>query len=112
LDIRIIGADGHQETPHHEVSVEVIIPALNEEQTVGELIDEINRLDLPLKVSVLVIDGGSTDNTINICKSKNVKVIVQKGKGFTFINIKSSVLAILIPSFRGCSFVTEPFLIP
>jgi glycosyltransferase involved in cell wall biosynthesis len=77
----MIGADAHQETPHHEVSVEVIIPALNEEQTVGELIDEINTLDLPLKVSVLVIDGGSTDNTVNICKSKNVKVIVQKGKG-------------------------------
>ena len=45
------------------------------------MIDNIGLLDLSLTLSVLVIDGGSTDSTLDICRRKNVKYIIQRGKG-------------------------------
>ena len=63
------------------VKVEIIIPTLNEEETIGELLQSISRHHLPIEISVLVVDGGSTDNTVEICKRENVKVIRQKSQG-------------------------------
>ncbi len=62
-------------------SVAIIIPTLNEEPTIGEIIDKINQLNLNLNLSILVVDGGSIDNTLDICRRKNVKFMIQKGKG-------------------------------
>ena len=44
--------------------VTVLVPALNEEHTISEVIDRV--LKLPLKVEVIVIDDGSTDRTTEI----------------------------------------------
>ena len=63
------------------LNAEIIIPTLNEAQTITELIHDIRNLVFPLKVSILVVDGGSTDNTLEICQKENVKFIIQKGKG-------------------------------
>ena len=63
------------------VKVEIIIPTLNEEETIGELLQSISTHHLPIEISVLVVDGGSTDNTVEICKRENVKVIRQKSQG-------------------------------
>ena len=62
-------------------TIQIIIPTLNEEQTIEELIDKTMTLQMPAVVSVLVIDGGSTDNTLDICKRKNVEVMIQRGTG-------------------------------
>lgn len=62
-------------------SVEVIIPTLNEERTIEDLLNKVKALNLPAFVSVLVVDGGSTDHTLDICKRKNVEFLIQKGKG-------------------------------
>jgi glycosyltransferase involved in cell wall biosynthesis len=64
-----------------KTTVEIIIPTLNEGQSIAETIDKVRAVTLPFNVSILVIDGGSTDNTIEICKKKNVRVVMQKGKG-------------------------------
>jgi len=64
-----------------EIHVEVIIPTLNEESTIGQLIQDLKNEKLPVSTSILVIDGGSKDNTVDICKKQNVRVIKQKGKG-------------------------------
>ena len=63
------------------IKIEIIIPTLNEEKTVGELINNIRSCLLPIELSILVIDGGSTDRTMDICKRGNVRFLVQKGKG-------------------------------
>lgn len=63
------------------IKVEIIIPTLNEEQSVGTLIQSIPTFVLGRSVSVLVVDGGSTDRTAAICRTLKVKFIVQKGKG-------------------------------
>lgn len=64
-----------------DTKIEVIIPTLNEEHTIGELIHDIRATALPMVLSIVVIDGGSTDRTLDICRKENVRFIIQKGKG-------------------------------
>jgi len=64
----------------------IILPTLNEEQTVGKVIDEIPREileDRGCLVKVLVVDGNSTDLTRQIAQEKGAEVIIEprKGKG-------------------------------
>jgi dolichol-phosphate hexosyltransferase len=64
-----------------DIKIEIIIPTLNEERTLESLIKDIRTCALPSSVSMLVIDGGSTDRTVDICKKENVVYTIQKGKG-------------------------------
>jgi dolichol-phosphate mannosyltransferase len=64
-----------------DIKVDIIIPTLNEEQTIGVLIQSIRSFVFDEDVSILVVDGGSTDRTASICKTQNIRFIVQKGKG-------------------------------
>lgn len=66
---------------NNDIKVEIIIPTLNEEGTIGELIQSIRSQKLPVRISILVIDGGSTDKTVEICNRENVRIIRQKGRG-------------------------------
>ena len=54
--------------------VTVVIPAYNEEETIGETIDSILSQDYPLK-KIIVVDDCSTDNTNTIATSKGVTVL-------------------------------------
>jgi len=57
--------------------VELIIPTLNEEKTIGYVIEKsFFYVD-----KVLVIDGGSDDNTVKIAKEKGARIIFQNGRG-------------------------------
>jgi dolichol-phosphate mannosyltransferase len=47
-----------------KVDVSIILPVLNEERTVAEVIDRV--LLLPLKLELIVVDDGSTDKTPDI----------------------------------------------
>jgi len=54
----------------------VIIPAFNEEEKIGEVIQKIpKKLSGISKIHVLVIDDGSIDNTSKIAKDLGIKVI-------------------------------------
>lgn len=64
----------------------IILPTLNEEPTIGKVIDEIPRAELEkagYRVEMLVVDGGSTDRTVEIARSRGVRVIIEPrpGKG-------------------------------
>jgi glycosyltransferase involved in cell wall biosynthesis len=63
------------------IKVDIIIPTLNEEKTIGTLIQSIHSSVSDDAVSVLVVDGGSTDRTPSICRTHNIRFLVQKGKG-------------------------------
>mgnify|MGYP006281934179 CR=1 FL=1 len=54
----------------------VLIPTLNEAETIGRVID-----DIPNDLDVFIVDGLSSDNTIEIAKEKNAEVIIEKRKG-------------------------------
>lgn len=60
------------------MSVCILIPTLNEEENIGEVIDGFIKEGFN---NILVIDGNSVDNTREVAKSKGAKVIVQSGKG-------------------------------
>ncbi|NLL11647.1 MAG: S-layer glycoprotein N-glycosyltransferase AglJ [Methanomicrobiales archaeon] len=64
------------EVPREQVCV--LIPTLNEEPTIGLLIDRFHALGYS---DVLVVDGNSIDKTREIALKSGAKVIVQKGKG-------------------------------
>lgn len=61
------------------MEVAVIIPTLNEETTIGSVVQDFKKL----YENVIVCDGNSTDRTREIAKKLGAKVIVQhtKGKG-------------------------------
>lgn len=61
--------------------IEIIVPTLNEGHTLRKLIQDIRSTVVSAKTSIFVIDGGSTDRTLDICKRENVRYIIQKGKG-------------------------------
>ncbi|MBA7695509.1 hypothetical protein ES703_104137 [subsurface metagenome] len=56
--------------------VSIIIPALNEETTIGRLIESLNRDPYPNK-EILVVDGGSTDGTVERAREKGAIVIIE-----------------------------------
>ena len=62
----------------------VMIPALNEERSIGKVIDDIPRKELMnrgYEVRVVVVDGQSTDRTLAIAREKGAYVLGQKGRG-------------------------------
>ena len=64
----------------------IILPALNEEDAIGKVIDEIPRDEIErrgYKAKILVVDNGSRDRTGEIARGKGAEVIVEplRGKG-------------------------------
>ena len=47
----------------------VIIPALNEEKTIGACLEALEKTEAPGTVEVIVVDGGSRDGTTGIASS-------------------------------------------
>jgi len=60
----------------------VVIPTLNEAEAIGRVLDEVMAVGVP-RENILVVDGGSTDGTVEIARSKGVRVIWQEGRGKT-----------------------------
>ena len=59
--------------------MQVIIAALNEEEGIGHTISELNKaLGNP---PILVVDGKSTDRTVEVAKNLGAKVVFQDGSG-------------------------------
>lgn len=56
-------------------SISIAIPTLNEELNLQTCLLSVFRQDLKGKLEVLIVDGGSTDKTIEIAKSFNVKIL-------------------------------------
>lgn len=63
------------------VEVTAIVPALNEEDTIGEVVTRL--LALPLAIEVVVVDDGSTDKTPAILASfgEKIKVLRNEQRG-------------------------------
>jgi glycosyltransferase involved in cell wall biosynthesis len=60
--------------------VSFIIPALNEEEQISDLIDNIKMLDKEVNYEIIVSDGYSTDKTADIAEKKGAKVIQDNPK--------------------------------
>jgi len=76
----------------------IMLPTLNEEPTIGRVIDEIPRKALEgagYRVKLLVVDGNSTDRTRQIAQEKGASLIVERrrGKGLAVSRVLSSLEA-------------------
>ena len=58
----------------------ILIPTLNEADAIGKVIEEILQEGFD-KSQILVVDGGSTDGTVDIIRNYGVKVVFQEGRG-------------------------------
>jgi rSAM/selenodomain-associated transferase 2 len=61
-------------------NISIIIPALNEAQSIGETLDAAARVkDV---VEVVVVDGGSADGTAEVARARGVRVVTAaRGRG-------------------------------
>jgi len=55
----------------------IVIPALNEQEALRALIDEVLRVraELPCACEVVVVDDGSTDSTVGVAEKSGVRVV-------------------------------------
>lgn len=64
-------------------NVSIVIPAYNEEKTIGTLIDEIKTI--MKECEIIVVDDGSNDSTAKIVQEKDVVLIqLTKNRGYGF----------------------------
>jgi len=59
--------------------VSVIIPTYNSERTLGKCLESIVNQTYP-HIEIIVVDGGSKDNTVNIAKKYGARVFVLEGE--------------------------------
>ena len=74
---------GNLETKEN-IEVSVVIPCLNEEDTIGICIDKIKRAfdNHHLSGEVVVVDNGCTDKSVSISVEKGARVLVETKKGY------------------------------
>ena len=67
------------------MKLSIIIPTINEEKAIGQVIKEIPIKTLEknnYKTEILIIDGASTDSTKSIAEKLGATVITEKRKGY------------------------------
>jgi len=83
-------------------SISIIIPTLNSTATLSKCLSSIHRQNYPKnKLEILIIDAFSTDNTINIAKKyqtkilKNPKKTAESGKAIGLKHAKGKLIAFI-----------------
>jgi glycosyltransferase involved in cell wall biosynthesis/nucleotide-binding universal stress UspA family protein len=64
-----------------KVKISLALPALNEEETIGEVLSQCQRLmqaDMPLLDEIVVVDSDSTDRTREIARAMGVPVFIHQ----------------------------------
>ena len=68
------------------MKISIIIPVFNEEKTISRVLKKILNLKLIWKKEVIVVNDGSTDNTLKIIKKFKPRRIISysqnRGKGY------------------------------
>lgn len=57
----------------------IIIPTLNEGKCIGKVLKDLKQ---EYNCEIIIVDGNSSDNTVEVAKREGATVIIQEGKGF------------------------------
>jgi len=63
------------------MSISVIIPTFNESNTIVETVTKVRNADTDSLKEIIIVDGGSTDETIQRAKKINVRLLHSPQKG-------------------------------
>lgn len=67
------------------MKLSIIVPCYNEEESIGQVLRQLEMLQLPCDVEVIVVDDGSTDSSATVIQGfSNLRFIrhrINKGKG-------------------------------
>ncbi len=89
----------------------IIIPALNEEQTLPRLLDEL-AAQVDLRCQIIVTDGGSTDATLQIARAAGVEVATgPPGRGAQLNRGHALARAQLLLFLHADSELRDPLLL-
>src|SRR5216110_229142 len=78
------GAERDSPQPSPRGHVVIFLPALNEERAIGKVLDRIPRAQLEAAgytVSIWLVDGNSTDRTLEVGRKNGASVFIQTGRG-------------------------------
>jgi glycosyltransferase involved in cell wall biosynthesis len=66
------------------VHVSVVLPCLNEEATVGRVVDKALEVmkDRSIDGEVIVVDNGSTDDSVKIAEEHGARVVIEERRGY------------------------------
>ncbi|QAA81675.1 glycosyltransferase family 2 protein [Aequorivita sp. H23M31] len=66
------------------MNIKVIIPAFNEEQSIGKVISDIPRI----VSEIILVDNNSTDTTSEVARKAGATVLLEKQKGYGYACLK------------------------
>ena len=61
--------------------ISVVVPAYNEEDSIGSCIDHLESQDYPEDIEIIIIDNNSSDSTATIVKNRDAKLVIETNKG-------------------------------
>lgn len=67
-----------------KISLSVVMPCLNEEQTLGRCIEKARRAmeQMDIEGEIIVADNGSTDSSLSIARSHHVHIVQEPKRGY------------------------------
>ena len=61
------------------LTISIVIPVFNEERYLRDCLDSLTKLDYPAdKLEIIIVDNGSTDNSLNIANSYGFSVLIKE----------------------------------
>jgi glycosyltransferase involved in cell wall biosynthesis len=69
---------------HSAKLLSVIVPVYNEATTIGEVIEKVSAVNLPIEKEIIVVDDGSTDGTVDVIRLSSKPI---SNTYFTPVNI-------------------------
>lgn len=75
--------------------VTIVLPAYNEEQAIGKVMDDIHQAmkETKYRYEILVVDDQSDDRTVEIAQSKNARIVKRVFRGGSGASRRTGILA-------------------
>ncbi|MEP3225496.1 MAG: glycosyltransferase [Parasphingorhabdus sp.] len=68
--------------PLDHPNIAIVIPALDEEKSIGQVVRDIRAQNWPSKPHVIVADNGSSDDTISLAQIAGAQVVREPNRGY------------------------------